>query len=683
MSSTETHATEIPQAASRPIFTGGPDVDILNFLKPWWAMPLARQIGKVIIDAFLAGTAWATVHLIWFGEPSPGLQLLTWVIVSSIVGLALNIGRQHYRLVSTRDGAHLCLATLTLIALSILLRLCTVGLQIQNTTPKIAFGASLLTGILWATFRFSCREWWEAMDRHQAAGIGQAKPKHRALIIGAGRAGALVAQELKRHPCLGYETIGLVDDSPGKRGVRIHGVPVLGNTAQLPALIRELGISHAIFAMPSAPGRMIRGLTKTLQEHQVQIKTVPGVYTLLGSQTWKPVLQDISIEDVLRRDAVHLDHTALTQALAGATLLITGAGGSIGSELARQLATFKPKHIVLVGRGENSLWEVQRSLGALHPSQSISMELMDIRNRSGLREIFEHYHPDVVLHAAAHKHVPFLETHPIEAVENNVFGTLNVVEAALDYGVKAFVNISTDKAVNPTNVLGATKRIAECIVLDASKKAGTDRRFVSVRFGNVLGSRGSVVPIFRDQIQKGGPLTVTHPDMTRYFMTIPEASQLVIQAGMLGETSRIYLLDMGEPVKIKDLATDMVQLSGMTLGKDIDIEYVGLRPGEKLHEELCLDHERITTQVHAKLFEVSPQGLPAEQLEKGLSELRTATRLPFEERQPEVVRLLKAYVPTYRPSVLGVGRFGGHVKDRRKRSTPLPAGSRCRRLRTA
>ncbi|WP_158412893.1 polysaccharide biosynthesis protein [Holophaga foetida] len=636
-------------------------------------------MGKVVVDGFLAGMAWMTVHLIWLGEPGPFLHTWIWVLAALTIGLAHRSSLQHYRMVSMKDAAQLALATLFLVLISLALRLAEPFLHVHSSTPKIAFGAALLTGILWATFRFSCRELSEVVHRHQSATSAEVGPVHRTLIIGAGRAGALVTQEIQRHPNLGYEAVGLVDDSPAKRNVRIQGVPVLGSTAQLTNLIQEQRITHAILAIPSAPGPVIRKLTKTLQDSQIQIKTVPGVYALLGAQTWKPVIQDVSIEDILRRDSVQLDHSALTQALSGAVLVITGAGGSIGSELARQVAAFTPKHIVLLGRGENSLWEVQRSLANLYPHQSISMELVDIRNRTGLREVFERYRPDVVLHAAAHKHVPFLETHPIEAVQNNIFGTLNVVEAALDFGAGAFVNISTDKAVNPTNVLGASKRIAELVVLDAARKAGDYRRFVSVRFGNVLGSRGSVVPIFRDQIKKGGPITVTHPEMTRYFMTIPEASQLVIQAGMLGNTARVYLLDMGEAVRIVDLARDMARLSGFAPGKDIEIQFVGLRPGEKLHEELCLEKERISTRVHPKLFEVAPQGLTPEALEEALRALQAAIQLPYEQRQPEIVKLLQTYVPTYKPSLLGVGRFGGHVKDRRRQPHLLPPGAPCRR----
>jgi len=286
-------------------------------------------------------------------------------------------------------------------------------------------------------------------------------------------------------------------------------------------------------------------------------------------------------------------------------------------------------------------------------------------------EVFERHRPDIVLHAAAHKHVPFLEAHPHEAVDNNIFGTFNVMEAARDFGSLKVVNISTDKAVNPTNVLGASKRIAEGIVLHMAGQAGPGAMFSSVRFGNVLGSRGSVVPIFKEQIERGGPLTVTHPAMVRYFMTIPEASQLVIQAGLFGDTSRVYVLDMGKPVRIVDLALDMARLSGLTPGRDIKIEFIGLRPGEKIEEELFMEGERSQTRVHPKLMEVLPHRIPPDRLEAVLDAFRAAMTLPYEARQPELVRLLKELVPTYRPSPLGVGRYGGHVKDRRTGPRPF------------
>jgi len=641
--------------------------------------PLLRQAVKQIVDAALAGTAWLIADRLWIAPQWNLRRLVIWILITMTVNSLFQLTSQLYRLSGIRDALRLGLATLILAGTALLFKIL-VGppFYVSILVPKVAFIGSILTGMFWGALRVGCRVWGENRDQHLfSAKMNQLR--HRTLIIGAGRAGSLVAQELLHRPDLGYYLAGFIDDAPQKQGARIHGVRVLGDSKRLAALIAKHSVTHAILAIPSASGKAVRELNETLKKMNVQVKTVPGMYNLLGTQVWQPVIRDVSIEDVLRREPVKLDHSALVQAVEGSVVLITGAGGSIGSELARQVAGFRPKRMVLLGRGENSLWQIQREFQVLFPQQVFSLELMDIRNRQGLREVFERYRPEIVLHAAAHKHVPFLETHPVEAVQNNVFGTLNVVEGALDFGARALVNISTDKAVNPTNVLGASKRIAECIILNASSKAGSDSRYVSVRFGNVLGSRGSVVPVFRDQIKRGGPVTVTHPEMTRYFMTIPEASQLVLQAGLLGGTGKVYVLDMGDPVKIVDLATDMIRLSGLTPGRDIEIHMVGLRPGEKLHEELFLDKERFVTPVHPKVFEVNPEGIRAAILEEGLENFRKAIQLPHEERQPEIVKLLKLLVPTYKPSLLGVGRYGGHVKDRRTVTLTLPPEQDCRR----
>ncbi|WLT30203.1 nucleoside-diphosphate sugar epimerase/dehydratase [Geothrix sp. PMB-07] len=640
--------------------------------------PILRQAGKQVMDGFLAAMAWVIMESLVAGSNWSLKRMILWALTALAVGGLFQLTRHVYRLTDMRDALRLAAATLALAAVSLVMKVMAGPLSLYPLMPNIAFGAAILTGVFWGALRIGCRWWRETHAQPAAIPAPAEQRRNRTLIVGAGKAGALVLQELERHPELGYDVIGFVDDDATIHGDRAHGVRVLGGSDRLEAIVRKHNVTHAVLAIPSASGLVVRKLNAALQGLRVQIKTVPGLYNLLGTQVWKPVIRDVSIEDVLRRDPVRLNHSAMLQAVEGSVVLITGAGGSIGSELARQICNFKPKHLVLLGRGENSLWMIQQEIQRLFPTQPYSLELMDIRKRSGLRELFQIYRPDIVLHAAAHKHVPFLETHPAEAVLNNIFGTKNVVEAALESGVRSLVSISTDKAVNPTNVLGASKRIAECIVLEASKKAQPGKSFVSVRFGNVLGSRGSVVPIFVEQIERGGPITVTHPEMTRYFMTIPEASQLVLQAGLLGGTGKVYVLDMGEPVKIADLAADMVKLSGLTPGRDIEIRYTGLRPGEKLHEELFLDSERSSTTLHAKVFETNPHGIPPDKLQEGMEAFRKAITLPFRQRQPEIVRLLKWMVPTYTPSLLGVGRYGGHAWNRRKVNSSVPP-EECRR----
>ncbi len=652
--------------------------------RPFWGptSPVLRRAVKRLVDLMLAGLAWVVAGQIGSVAHVDAVRIIVWILMASVAGSMFQVTAPIYRLTTIRDVTRLALATLILMALSFATQFMPSVLAFEPQAPTIGLRASLFTGLFWASVRIGRRVWFETRFKTLFGASRDEAPKRRTLMVGAGRAGSLVAQELTLHPELGYRIVGFLDDAPEKQGACIQGYRVLGPIPALGDVVRDFGITHAVLAIPSAPGGFVRKLMEEFQKRNIKVKTVPGLFNLLGAQNWKPDLQEISIDDLLRRDAVKLDYGALSQEVAGKVVLITGAGGSIGGELARQMAALNPASMVLLGRGENSLWKVQRSLQSLFPRQAISLELMDIRNRPGLREVFERYKPDIVLHTAAHKHVPFLETHPGEALENNILGTLNVMEAALDFGSRRVVNISTDKAVNPTNVLGASKRIAECIVLNTAAKAGPGVQFASVRFGNVLGSRGSVVPIFKEQIEAGGPITVTHPAMTRYFMTIPEASQLVIQAALFGETGRVYILDMGEPVRILDLATDMARLSGLEPGRDIQIEIVGLRPGEKIHEELFMDEERSITTIHPKLIEANPQPIPSAILEAAIDQLRAAARLPYEERQPEIVRLLKELVPTYKPSVLGVGRYGGYVRDRRTLAANLPA-ERNRRRRAA
>ena len=623
--------------------------------------PALRQAVKLGLDALLAGFTWWACERIFVGDHAAPSDILRWMAIATVVNLSFQLTRQHYRLIGFRDAVRLASAALTLLALGALfmvLSLAPAGVFSLETI----LATSISTAGLWLVLRGFIRAQYE---RKLGLAATDEAIAHRALIVGAGRAGLMIAEELKRHPELGIRVVGFVDDALGKQGVRIQGTLVLGPAKLLKTFIQDEAATLVILAIPSALGTTIRKLHDAIRSTGVEVKTVPGLFNLLGTQTWKPELRDVSIEDLLRREPVQLDQSSLSLVLEDAVVLITGGGGSIGSELARQVAAFRPSRIVLLGRGENSLWEAERSLRSLFPNQSLSLELCDIRNTARLGQVFRRWRPQVVLHAAAHKHVPYLEAHPGEAVENNILGTLNLLHAATASGVHTFVNISTDKAVNPTNVLGATKRIAEYLVTREAAHAPEGSRYVSVRFGNVLGSRGSVIPIFRQQIQDGGPITVTHPEMTRYFMTIPEASQLVLQAGILGETARVYVLDMGEPVRILDLAADMARLSGLTPGQDLEIAFSGIRPGEKLFEELFSKEEESQSDIHPKVFNAVPEEIDGSLLKEGILALDQATLLGDGARQTEILRWLKRLVPTYAPSPTGLGLYGEEVKDRR------------------
>lgn len=452
-------------------------------------------------------------------------------------------------------------------------------------------------------------------DREREAG----EVRGSTLVIGAGDAGALIVRELRRNPHVGLEVVGFIDDDPGKRMMRIHGVPVLGNRQDIPQLVQRHEVDRIIIAIPTAPGKTIRELVAICEQAGVQPKTVPGMYELLNGSVSVNQLRDVQIEDLLRREPIQTDFAAVNELLRGKRVLISGSGGSIGSELCRQVLRCGPQEVVILGHGENSVFAIYHELlrlsnlgadpqgrgelpGAVreYSLPRITAVIADTRFAERVRAVFEEHRPQVVYHAAAHKHVPLMEMNPAEAITNNVLGTKNLLDAAIAVDVTHFVMISTDKAVNPTSVMGASKRVAELLVHRAARQSGN--AYVAVRFGNVLGSRGSVVPTFKQQIAAGGPVTITDPRMVRYFMTIPEAVQLVLQASVLGDGGEVFVLDMGEPVKIVDLARDLIVLSGLEVGRDIDIVFTGLRPGEKLFEELFIQGEQYQRTEHQKIF---------------------------------------------------------------------------------
>lgn len=469
----------------------------------------------------------------------------------------------------------------------------------------------------------------------------------RVMVIGAGQGGESIIREIKRNMNLPIEVVGLVDDSEEKQGQIIHGVKVVGVTEKIDELCKTYEVDELIIAIPSASGSELRRIVKLCQITNVRFKVLPGLQDLIAGKLVSLQLRDIAIEDLLRRAPSEINLAEIAAYVTGKTVLVTGAGGSIGSEICRQILPFQPEKLLLLGHGENSIYSIHQEL--LRSSDLGNVVLVpiitDVQDKEKIDYLFNSFKPDIVFHAAAHKHVPMMELNPEESVKNNVVGTYNVAEAAQKYHVERFVMISTDKAVNPTSVMGASKRTAEKIVKCFAKRSKT--RFVAVRFGNVLGSRGSVIPMFKSQIERGGPVTITHPNMIRYFMTIPEASKLVIQAGAYGKGGEVFILDMGEPVKILDLAEDLIRLAGLEVGKDIEIKFTGIRPGEKLYEELLTASEGITATKNKKIFIAKPEEVNEKELMAQIEELKTAS---MTANPREVIEKYKAIVPTFSPN---------------------------------
>jgi FlaA1/EpsC-like NDP-sugar epimerase len=473
------------------------------------------------------------------------------------------------------------------------------------------------------------------------------------LIVGAGDAGVMITNEMRANPQLGLHPVGFVDDNEKKKGLQIRGVQVLGNRSDIPKIVKEYNVDQIIIAMPAVSGKVIREIDAICKTTNIRTRIIPGVFELLDDTVRINKIRDIAIDDLLRREPVKIDDDSIRSLMKGKRILVTGAGGSIGGELCRQVARYNPTQLVLLGHGENSIFSISNELARKHPDMHHPTIIADIRDKERLSNVFKRFKPELVFHAAAHKHVPLMELNPSEAVTNNIIGTHNIVDLSIEYDIERFLLISTDKAVNPTNVMGATKRVAELIVQEAAHR--TNKPFVAVRFGNVLGSRGSVIPTFREQIDAGGPVTITHPDVKRYFMTIPEAVQLVLQAGTNGNSGDIYVLDMGEPVKIVDLAYDLIRLSGLEPIKDIDISFTGLRAGEKLFEELVLDDEHFERTTHEKIFVLKNGKHQTEDTKKFLKESIDHLRRYAISGNAEEIRIaLKRIVPEFQYQIPSV-----------------------------
>lgn len=463
------------------------------------------------------------------------------------------------------------------------------------------------------------------------------------MLIGAGEGAMTLLMEIQTSKRIELKVRCIIDDDPQKMGRILSGVKVVGNRDKIKESAAKYNIDQIIICIPSASSKQLRPLLDICKETECELKIMPALYQLINGEVNTSKLRPVSVDDLLGREEIHVDLDQIMDYVSGKVVMVTGGGGSIGSELCRQIACHHPKRLVIFDIYENNAYEIQQELKRNHPELTLSTLVGSIRDQNRLDAVFEKYRPEIVYHAAAHKHVPLMEKSPNEAIKNNVLGTHKLVQAADKWGVKKFVQISTDKAVNPTNIMGASKRMCEMIIQSANGHSKTE--FVAVRFGNVLGSNGSVIPLFKKQIAEGGPVTVTHPDIIRYFMTIPEAVSLVLQAGAYAKGGEIFVLDMGDPVKIMDLAKNMIRLSGLKLGKDIEIKITGLRPGEKLYEELLMDEEGMTETANKQIFVGHPIDVDEEKLIETLKQMEVAA----ESETKDMRRIVESIVPTYHP----------------------------------
>ncbi len=606
--------------------------------------PVTRHsIWQAAADAALVAAAWWLAWNLRFeARPVYYDRYLDWGIVLLVVAIKLPVFalsgfyNRWWRYVSTRDmWAALRGVALASVAVFLVFTLFDVH---RVAVPR---GVWFIDLLLCLAFVAGSRLLARTLIERPLPGRIVARGKD-VVVVGAGDAGQLVVKEMQRNPALGYTPIGLLDDDQRKRNLRLHGVRVLGTVADLAHVVRDRRPDEILIAIPSASGELRAHIVETARPLHVPVKTLPSLSDLVsGDRDLARQLRPVEVEDVLGREPVSVDLASISDYLADEVVLVTGAGGSIGSELCRQIARLRPAKLVLLDNAEPALFDIERELVRDRGFLAAAAVVGDVKDAGKLRQVFDKYRPGVVFHAAAYKHVALMEANPVEAVRNNTVGTRVVADVAAEYGAKRFVLVSTDKAANPKTVMGQSKALAEWIVETWGHRTDVTTRFVAVRFGNVLGSSGSVVPIFRRQIARGGPVTVTHPDMTRFFMTIPEAVQLIVQAGAIGGRGQVYVLDMGEPVRIVDLAEKMIRLSGKEPGAEIAIEFIGPAPGEKLHEELVGAGETASPSVHPKIDLISRPPIDPDWLE---SELAVLERLVADGETLELVGELRRVV---------------------------------------
>ncbi len=626
-----------------------------------------RDMSRVVLRGFqhvidllvLSAAYWAAFALRFefsFTLETYKLLLFTWPYVLLLkfgILLAFGVPNLAWRYIGLRELARIVMALGVATAGLVALRIIGPVLGGYFKFITIPFGVSgidLALAVLGVSgVRVSRRVLAERQERRSRACDGT--EKRRSLLIGAGRAGVMVAKEVEQNPQMGIEVVGFVDDDPLKVGSVIQGHKVLGDSASIARIAAERGAQQAIITIASASGATIRKIVAGCEKAGLPVRIIPGIYEILQGKVGITRIREVTIEDLLGREAVELDLEAIGRFLCGKRVLVTGAGGSIGSELCRQVARFDPDQLILLEQAENPLFEIDSELRREHPNIDAAPVIADICDSHRVDLVFSRFRPQVVFHAAAHKHVPMMEWNPGEALKNNVFGTKKVADAADRFGTEAFVMISTDKAVNPTSIMGASKRVAEIYVQALARRSKT--KYVAVRFGNVLGSAGSVIPTFKEQIRRGGPVTVTHQEMKRYFMTIPEACQLVMEAATMGLGGEIFVLDMGEPVRIADLARDLIRLSGLAPDRDIPIRIIGRRAGEKLQEELLTESEAAGARKLGPFYmaQCLPIALPT--LLAHVAQLRVAAE---RGQDHQVVEALQRLVPTLGDGVAATHR---------------------------
>jgi FlaA1/EpsC-like NDP-sugar epimerase len=591
------------------------------------------KVNQIFIDIFIFTFSYFAAFFIRFEGVPDAINLKQLILLFPYIVLArllsfsvFSIYSIAWRYISIFDVISIGKASLPV---TLLLFLARIVLPIQFALLRLPLGVIALEFllVLFGTLgvRMTRRLIIELSERERFEGNGKLLKRKNALLIGAGDAGNMIAKELRQRTDLGYEVLGFVDDDPKKYKSVTQGIKVLGNTKQIPEIVRKLDIDEAIITIVNASSKDIRRISSICEGMKIKVKIVPGLFEILDDKVKVSKIREINIDDLLGRSVVNFKNRLpeIVSQYQDKKILITGAGGSIGSELCRQLAHFRPRELILLDKDENSIYEIDSELNSLHAEFKITPLIVDIRDFTRLKYVFEKYHPKVIFHAAAHKHVPLMELNISEAISNNILGTRNVSRLADEHQVEKFIFISTDKAVNPTSVMGASKKIGEMIIQENASKSNT--KYSCVRFGNVLGSRGSVVPLFQKQIVQGGPITITHPDVKRYFMSISEAVQLIIQAGTLGDKGEVFVLDMGEPITIQELAKDLLKLSGVA-EDDIEIKYVGMRPGEKLYEEILIDEEKTKATKFEKVFMAPPLEIDKHKFSNKLTELIRAAQ---------------------------------------------------------